>query len=190
MYICVYENTHIYVCAHASYQGTQLKIRTLVSIYTHARQEHRDGPHGVPDVKVFVPSACFHLISFPFVSMCVFIICLYFGKAAFHGCPIKCLNLSLSLISLQFVPISISWQTSTRALVSSWAVFGGLGSRRMHGSMMGQKCLMWFRSGECAGQSIVSMPSSSKNRWHTIATWGWVLSCTRKNTGPSGAAQA
>ena len=67
--------------------------------YQYTRVHDRNtgiGPHGVPDVNVIVPSACFHLISFPFVSMCVFIICLYFGKAAFHGCPIKCLSLSLS----------------------------------------------------------------------------------------------
>ena len=38
-------------------------------------------------------------ISFHFLScLCVcYYICLYFGKAAFHGCPIKCLSLSLSL---------------------------------------------------------------------------------------------
>ena len=29
---------------------------------------------------------------------------------------------------------------------------------------------MGFMSGERAGQSIVSMPSSSKNSWHTLAT--------------------
>ena len=36
-------------------------------------------------------------ISFHFLScLCVcYYICLYFGKAAFHGCPIKCLSLSL-----------------------------------------------------------------------------------------------
>ena len=35
-------------------------------------------------------------ISFHFLScLCVcYYICLYFGKAAFHGCPIKCLSLS------------------------------------------------------------------------------------------------
>ena len=39
------------------------------------------------------------VISFHFLScLCVcYYICLYFGKAAFHGCPIKCLSLSLSL---------------------------------------------------------------------------------------------
>ena len=107
IYVCTRTHTHthtyiyiyIYICTHAVYQGSRLKIRTRVSIYARATQEHRNDPHGVPDVKVIVPSACFHLISFPLVSMCVFTICLYFGKAAFHGCPMKCLSLSLSSIA-------------------------------------------------------------------------------------------
>ena len=59
-------------------------------------------------------------------------------------------------------PKIISCQTSTRALVSSWTVVGGLGIRRMRWSMMSQRCSVWFRSGERAGQPIVSIPSSSK----------------------------
>ena len=83
------------MCTHAAYQGTRLKIRTRVSTYTHARQEHRNDPHGIPDVQVIVPSVWFHFISFHFrVNVCVLVICLYVGKAAFHGFPIKCLGLS------------------------------------------------------------------------------------------------
>ena len=81
-----------------------------VSIYARARQEHRKDPHGVPGVKVIVPSACFHLTSFPFVLIFVFIICLYFGKGAFHDCPIKWFSWSLSYIhchgSREWVDIS------------------------------------------------------------------------------------
>ena len=94
-YVCTRTYIYIYTCTHAAYQGTRLKIRTSVSIYARARQEHGNDLHGVPDVKVIVPSACFHLISFHFMSMCGFIICLYFCKAAFHDCPIKCLSLSV-----------------------------------------------------------------------------------------------
>ena len=37
-----------------------------------ARQEHRNDPHGVPDVKVIVSTACYHFTSFHFyVYMCV-----------------------------------------------------------------------------------------------------------------------
>ena len=42
-----------------------------------------------------------------------------------------------------------------------------------------------FRSGKRVGQSIVSMPSTSKNRYHTLATWDRALSCTRRNPGPT-----
>ena len=42
-----------------------------------------------------------------------------------------------------------------------------------------------FRSGERAGQSIASMPSSCRNCWHTPATWGLALSCIRRNPGPT-----
>ena len=49
-------------------------------------------------------------ISFHFLScLCVcYYICLYFGKAAFHGCPIKCLSLSLSLSLSHLHPGPIS----------------------------------------------------------------------------------
>ena len=34
-------------------------------------------------------------------------------------------------------------------------------------------------------QSMASMPLSSRNCLHTLATWGWALSCTRRNPGPT-----
>ena len=34
-----------------------------------------------------------------------------------------------------------------------------------------------FRSGEQIGQSLASVPSSSRNCLHTLSTWGWALSC-------------
>ena len=70
------------------------------------------------------------------------------------------------LIHLWIVPRSISCQTSTWVMVSSWTALGVFGSRRMRWSMFVQRCSMGFRSGGRASQSIVSMPSSPKNRWH------------------------
>ena len=64
-------------------------------------------------------------------------------------------NVGHVLISLQIVPRSISCQTSTRALVSSWTALGGFGSSRMRFSMSSQRCSMGFRSGKRAGQSVL-----------------------------------
>ena len=72
---------------------------------------------------------------------------------------LQCWN--MLLIILRIVPISISCQSSTRALVSSRNVLGCFGSHGMRWSMMSQRWSMGCRSGERAGQSIVSMPSSS-----------------------------
>ena len=58
-----------------------------------------------------------------------------------------------------------------------------VGSHRMCWSMIPQRCSIRFRYGERAGHSMVSMPSSSKNRWHTLSTWGRALSSTRGNPG-------
>ena len=67
------------------------------------------------------------------------------------------------LISLRIVPRSmISCQTSTRVMVSSWTVLGGFRSHRMQWPMISQRCSMGFKSGERAGQSVVSMPASWK----------------------------
>lgn len=38
---------------------------------------------------------------------------------------------------------------------------------------MGQRSWIDFSCGERAGQSITSMPLSSRKCWHTPATWGW-----------------
>ena len=43
-------------------------------MYARARQEHRNGPHGVPDVKVIVPT---------FVSMCVLLYMFVFWQSRF-----------------------------------------------------------------------------------------------------------
>ena len=80
---------------------------------------------------------------------------------------------------------SIFYQTWTRALMSSCTLLGWTGRLRMRWSMMSQRCSMGLRSGEHAGQSIASMPSSSRNLWHTLATCGRALSWARRNPGPT-----
>ena len=48
------------------------------------------------------------------------------------------------------------------------------------------RCLVGFRSGECEGQSMASMPWSSRIRLHPLGTWGHALSCIRRNSGTTG----
>ena len=107
----------------------------------------------------------------------------YWKDTLIAGMTPTCLNEcsttpGMLLISLRIVPRSISCQISNRALMSSWTVLGGLGSHRMRWSMMSQRCSMGFI--ERPGQSFVSIPSSSKNRWHTLSTWNRVLSCNQE----------
>ena len=47
------------------------------------------------------------------------------------------------------------------------------------------RCSIGSRSGEHEGRSMASMPSSSRNCLHTLATWGRALCCTRRNPGPT-----
>ena len=64
-------------------------------------------------------------------------------------------------------------------LLDSVALLGGGGytdKYRPRGSQL--------YSGERESQSMASMPSSSRNRPHTLATWGRALCCTRRNPGP------
>lgn len=53
----------------------------------------------------------------------------------------------------------------------------------MDRNIMCQSCSMGFMSGECGGQSMVSIPLSSGNCLHTLSTQGQALSCTRSNQG-------
>ena len=96
VYMRVLEHRYIHMCPRCISGNTTLNH--LERKYQYTRMQDRNigmTLTAYPDVKVIVPSACFHLISFSFVSMCVFITCLYFGKAAFHGCPIKYFSLKL-----------------------------------------------------------------------------------------------
>lgn len=46
-------------------------------------------------------------------------------------------------------------------------------------NIMSQRCSIGFRSSGNEGQSMVSIPSSSRHCLHTLATWGQASSCTR-----------
>ena len=46
------------------------------------------------------------------------------------------------------------------------------------------RCSIGFRSVECEAQSMALILLSSRNCLHTLATWGWTLSYTRRNPGP------
>ena len=85
----------------------------------------------------------------------------------------------------RMVSWGISSQTWTKASANSWTVCGATWRWWMERDMMSQMCSIGFRSGERAGQSIASMPSSCRNCWHTPATWGLALSCIRRNPGPT-----
>ncbi len=87
------------------------------------------------------------------------------------------------LMRRRMVSWGISSQIWTRASLSSWKVWGATWRRRM--DRMSQRCSIGFRSGKRGGHSMVLIPSSSRNCLHTLATWGWALSCTRRNPGPT-----
>ena len=80
----------------------------------------------------------------------------------------------------------ISSHTQIRASVSSWKVCGGMWRQQMHQYPMSHKYSLGFRSGEQKGQSMASMPSSSRNCLRNLST-GIVLQ-DRNNPGPAASA--
>ena len=72
-------------------------------------------------------------------------------------------------------------RTRIRPSASSWTDCGSTWWRWMHRYLMSYRCSVGFRSREWEGQSMASIPSSSGNCLHTLATWGQALSCIRKN---------
>lgn len=79
------------------------------------------------------------------------------------------------LMRRQMVSWGISSQMWTRASMSSRTVWGATWwQSRMVWNIMSPRC-----PGELGGgQSVVLSPSSCRTCLHTLATWGWALSCT------------
>ena len=104
---------------------------------------------------------------------------------ATHSYSVVCMApewLCALLTHLGMLPMSrpmVSWGSSPRpGSGHQWAPGHSGGTWRC-------RCSIGFRSGERQSQSIASMPLSSRNCLHTLATWGRALSCTRRNPGPT-----
>lgn len=69
----------------------------------------------------------------------------------------------------------ISSHTWIRASVSSWTVCGCTWQHQMHWHITFHRCSSGFRSGE----------RPFRNCFHTLATPGRILSCARRNPGPT-----
>ena len=98
-------------------------------------------------------------------------------------------RLGLLLMSRWMVSWGISSRPWIRASVSSWTVCGGTWRCRIHRYVMSKTYSIGFMSGEHEGKSKASVTSSSRNCLHTLATWGWALSCIRRNPGPDALVQ-
>lgn len=68
--------------------------------------------------------------------------------------------------------------------LNSWTAWGATGFGWIK-NIMSMRCSIGFCSGEHWGQSMVSMPSSSRNYLHNLTTWVRALSSTRRNPGPT-----
>lgn len=79
--------------------------------------------------------------------------------------------------------LGITSQTRMRASATSWTVCGLTWWLLIHRCIMSHRCSIGFRSEQLEGQSMTSVPSSSRNCLNTLATWGQAMSCTRKNSG-------
>ena len=66
--------------------------------------------------------------------------------------------------------LGFSSQTWIRASVSSWTVCGSIWQRQVHWYVRSHRWSIGFRSGEQEGQSVASVPSSSRNCLYTLAT--------------------
>lgn len=97
-------------------------------------------------------------------------------------------HLGMFLISKWVLSSGIPSQTSIKASVSSRTICDGTWLCWLHQFIRSYRRSFGFRSGEREGQSMASMPLSSRNCLHTLATWGQALSCTRRNPEPTTAA--
>lgn len=52
-------------------------------------------------------------------------------------------------------------------------------------NILPQRCSAGFKSGERRDQSLLSIPSSSRDCLHSLTTWGQALLWTRRNPGPT-----
>lgn len=78
--------------------------------------------------------------------------------------------------NLYWCTLNNSWRITfyiwIRESVTSWTVCGAMLWCWMHQHIMTDRCSISFRSAEETGQSMTSMPPSSRNCLHTLATQG------------------
>ena len=103
--------------------------------------------------------------------------------------PAACMHSRQHLGMLLMIRWMVSWgissQTWIRASLSSWTVCVRTWRCRMHQYITSNRCFIGCRSGQLEGQSMASMPSSSRNSIHTLATWGRALSLHQRKVWES-----
>ncbi len=135
--------------------------------------------------KIKVKKWCSRLVHFAEISLqqLKMVLSSLYGPHVLVCMPEK--HWGMLLMRRRMVSRGISSQIWTRASLSSWTVLGVTWRRQMDRNIMSQRCYIRFRSGELWADSMVSIPSSSRNCLHTPATWGRTFLCTRRNPGPT-----